>query len=207
MKKALKVDNVVCDPMELDPFSFTFSSDTNKHKVLDASQCSFSSNLLILQQLNPKVPIHRHDFSRCAFWVQIIGLPLAMITENVLGQLGTNMGEVMDVKMEARGGSPCKVGRVRVLLELSTLLKPGMVVNTEDDQLWVDFKYDRLPHVCYSCERIRHYTTSCEIVLYKEPGPGETKSSNLGYWLKAEARMAIPYWRVYHGNDFHVLEE
>lgn len=110
-------------------------------------------------------------------------------------------------KWRQEGADPVKWGRVRVLLELSTLLKPGMVVNTEDDQLWVDFKYDRLPHVCYSCERIRHYTTSCEIVLYKEPGPGEAKSSNLGYWLKAEARVAIPYWRVYHGNDFHVLEE
>ncbi|KAK3419362.1 hypothetical protein EUGRSUZ_H05091, partial [Eucalyptus grandis] len=160
MKREWKTENVVCDQMEPGLFSFTFSSDLEKRKVLEASPWSFSNNLLILQQLNPKLPIHCHEFTHCAFWMQVLGLPLIRITENALLEVASIMGKILEVKIEPKGGSVCKVGRARVLMELSCPLKSGAVVNFEDDQFWVDFKYERLPHYCYSCGRIGHYTTS-----------------------------------------------
>lgn len=67
MQKAWKTEDFVCDQHDQGIFSFTFRSEMVMKRVLDASPWSFSSNLLIIQKMMPKVPIHRHNFTHCAF--------------------------------------------------------------------------------------------------------------------------------------------
>ncbi|XP_030443877.1 uncharacterized protein LOC115666256 [Syzygium oleosum] len=162
MKKAWKTDNVVVDQPQQGLFTFTFRSESDKKRVLEGSPWSFSSNLLILVQLNPKIPIHRRVFTHCAFWVQVHGMPVARITKNSLQEVASKIGKVIEIKMEAKEGGLCKVGKARVLLDLAQPLTSGIMVNFEDDQYWVDFKYERLPHFCYSCGKMGHFTTNCE---------------------------------------------
>lgn len=52
------------------------------------------------------------------------GLPLARITEKVMIEVASKIGKVLEPKIEGKWGSLCKVGRVRVLIDLSCLLKP-----------------------------------------------------------------------------------
>ncbi|KAL3746671.1 hypothetical protein ACJRO7_015600, partial [Eucalyptus globulus] len=85
-------------------------------------------------------------------------------------------------------------------------LKSGVVVNFEDDQLWVDSKYQRLPYFCYSYERIGHYTISYKEGPYKEPKPKENGSGS-GYLLKVEAQEISPFWKLFYGKEFPVPEE
>ncbi|KAK3437339.1 hypothetical protein EUGRSUZ_C02001 [Eucalyptus grandis] len=161
-RKAWKLEDLVCDQVKLGLFIFTFTSKNEKRRVLEASPWSFSSNLLKLQQLNPKIPIYCHDFTHGAFWVQFLGLPLAMINENMLREVVAKLGKVLEVKMDSKVGSLCKVGQVRAFLDLLSPLKAGMLVNFEEEQFWIDFKYERLPRICYLCGRIGHYNMSCE---------------------------------------------
>lgn len=77
----------------------------------------------------------------------------------------------------------------------------------EDDLLWVDCKYERLPIFCYSRGKIDHYTTNCEEFPYKEPRPGENGVGNYGYWLQAEAREVTLFEKPFNGNEAVMHDE
>lgn len=77
----------------------------------------------------------------------------------------------------------------------------------EDDLLWVDCKYERLPIFCYSRGKIDHYTTNCEEFPYKELGPAENGAGKYGYWLQAEAREVSSFEKLFNGNEAMMHDE
>lgn len=46
------------------------------HRAWRTESWRFSNNLVLFQPWQPNTPLHRYDFSKCAFWVQVFGLPL-----------------------------------------------------------------------------------------------------------------------------------
>lgn len=52
---------------------------------------------------------------------------------------------------------PSKVGRARVEFNLDDPLKLGQLLQLDGKAFWLDFRYERLPHFCYSCGRLGHY--------------------------------------------------
>lgn len=71
----------------------------------------------------------------------------------------------MEVKLEAKGNGNYKVGKARINLNLAAPLNTGVIINLGRKKVWVEFKYERLPHYCYSCGRIGHYATMPLLVL------------------------------------------
>lgn len=50
------------------------------------------------------------------------------------------------MKMESKGFGQANVGKARVHLDLSKPLRFRTIVNLENKKIWVDFKFERLPH-------------------------------------------------------------
>ncbi|KAL3729434.1 hypothetical protein ACJRO7_026535 [Eucalyptus globulus] len=156
MKKAWKVEAVVFIQKKSGFFSFVFESEEDKERVLKSAPWSFNSNLLVLKQYEPEIPKHCYDFSKSYFWVHIVGLPPGWLIEEVFAEVAGKVGVVKEIQLEFRGIGPYKTGKVKVELELSAPLKTGALVKIGNRNLWVEFKYECLPHFCYSCGRIDH---------------------------------------------------
>lgn len=118
--------------------------------MLDSGPWSFASNLLVLQQCEPDIPEMCYDFDHCPFWVKLHGLPFGRVTKEVVQEIASKIGEVIEVKLDGKGDSTYKIGKARVNMHLGSPLKTGVLINLGRKKLWIEFKYERLPHYCYS---------------------------------------------------------
>lgn len=75
---------------------------------------------------------------------------------------------------------------MRVLLPLSKPLDSGIWVNRKGKEpLWVNFKYERLPHFCFSCGRLDHETKLCK-------KDSRSLRVSFGAWLRIEVEDITP---------------
>ncbi|KAK3421038.1 hypothetical protein EUGRSUZ_G01744, partial [Eucalyptus grandis] len=160
-----------------------------------------------LKQCDPDTPDICYDFNKCDFWVNLLGLPIGRVTEAIVREIASKLGDVVDVKLAAKGNSNYKVGRARVKLNMEIPLKTGVLVNFDSKRLWVEFKYERLPNYCYSCGKIGHYATNCPEIPYEETGLARNLPGRFGHWLRAEARELSPYGKIFYGKQAIQPEE
>lgn len=53
---------------------------------------------------------------------------------------------------------------VKVNLDISLSLCRGRIVSLENgDKIWVSFKYERLPNICYWCGWLDHSDKDCSL--------------------------------------------
>jgi len=207
MTRVWKVDRVNCSQLGTGHFSFTFQSEEEKQRVLDTGPWCFSNNLLVLKECDPDTPDICYDFSKCAFWVNFYGLPFGRVTNEVIGELASKLGEVIAVKLEPRGNSHYKMGKAKVILNLENPLKTGILVNLAKKKVWVECKYERLPHYCYSCGRMGHYATACKEIPYEKSGLPDDLPGRYGHWLRADVQELSPYGKIFYGKQDPVLDD
>ena len=59
--------------------------------------------------------------------------------------------------------------RVKVVVDLSLPLCHGRLILLENDkQIWVRFKYERPPNLCYWCGRLTHTDKDCKLWIESE---------------------------------------
>jgi len=206
-KRAWKVEEVRCEVIEPGFFVFIFNSEEEQKRILQTSPWSFSSNMLVLQEGDPTIPEHCYEFKHCSFWVHLIGLPRAAMSEDCIRTIAGKMGEVEEVRIDARNNSSRRIGKARVRLNLFNPLKTGTIIHVGDRKWWIDFKYERLPHYCYSCGYIDHYANYCPTFPYEESGLPQDKPGRYGSWLKAEVKTCSPCWTAFYGEIYPTLSE
>lgn len=201
LKRAWRLDHAEIIQKEAGLYLAKFKSQAEKQRILDTGPWQFSGHLINFKPWIANTPLHSYDFSTCAFWVQIIGLPLECSTAEMIRTAVSTVGPVLQVKSEFASGSALKACRARVELDLSTPLKVGRLIKLNNQTLWLDFRYERLPHYCYSCGRLGHYTDSCPFIPFKENMITEADKTPYGPWLKAEVQKCSPYWQCYYGSS------
>ncbi|KAK3437402.1 hypothetical protein EUGRSUZ_C02084, partial [Eucalyptus grandis] len=161
MKKAWRVDYVDISANDSGLYIIKCRSETEKRRILDGCPWLFSGHLVNLRPWQPKTPLHCYDFSKCPFWVHVIGLPLEWNTPQLLSRAVQHMGRVLEIK-------PDSSGRVRIELDLQTPLTSGKLISIAGKALWIDFRYEKLSHFCFSCGKLGHYAASCKEFPYDE---------------------------------------
>ena len=102
-----------------------------------------------MQRYKKEVLVGEVKFDRASFWVQLHGIPPRYMTLEAALKISNVVGEVSQPKefKEVGGGNFL---RLKVKLDLSLPLCCDRLISLENGkQIWLSFKYERLPNLCY----------------------------------------------------------
>lgn len=117
----------------------------------------------MLQRYNSNTPVCDLVFKTTLFWVQVHDIPVHFMTRAVAKEICDTIGEVQKSTREVdkEGGHFIKV---RVLIDISLPLCRGRLITVDSEgRIWVSFKYERLPNVCFWCGRLNHSDKKYEL--------------------------------------------
>uniref|UniRef100_A0A7N2L0X4 DUF4283 domain-containing protein n=1 Tax=Quercus lobata TaxID=97700 RepID=A0A7N2L0X4_QUELO len=142
---------------------FTFKDKNEMLRVLVGEPWSFDKHMVVLQEYDGTKEVRDMFFDQATFWVQVHDLLLRFRNRRVAGQLCEAMGTVNrgedDSAMEGD-----RFVRVRVTLNISKPLCKGRVITLDDGKdLWIPFKYEWLPNLCYWCGCLTYDDRGCDI--------------------------------------------
>ena len=90
-------------------------------------------------------------FTKTSFWVQVHNIPIQYMNMVVAEKICEILGEVIQSPKDATA----QVGNfiwVRVSMDITIPLTRGRLVSLKKGkQVWVQFKYEHLPNICYWC--------------------------------------------------------
>ena len=84
------------------------------------------------------------------------------MSQEVGEEIGSKLGRFIEVNRRSWQSDQAKIIRVRVELEIDKPLRRGAyIASSEDERLWLTFKYERLPTVCFICGKLGHDNKHC----------------------------------------------
>ncbi|KAL0006361.1 hypothetical protein SO802_013922 [Lithocarpus litseifolius] len=130
------------------------------------------------------LPIRDLSFTWTAMWVQIHDIPFRYLNRRVAEEICEVVGVVDRTTStdEMEGGN---FMRVRVSVDISLPLCRGRVLSLDEgSEVWVSFKYERLPNICYWCGCLTHSDRDCEVWINSD-GSLKAGDQEYGPWLRA----------------------
>lgn len=134
----------------------TFDNKEEMDKILETEQWSFDKHLVVLQQYDKDIDLNDMKFNMANFWVQVHDIPVRFKTQRVAEKICEVIGTVSRTtdNTETEGDNFI---RVHVMVDISKPLCHGRVITLENGkELWVSFKYECLPNLCYWCGCLTH---------------------------------------------------
>jgi len=162
-----------------------FSSEADKKRVLEGCPWLFDRNILVLREVEESTPPTQMDFSLSPCWVQVRDIPLICMNKEVGNKIGETIGMVEEVDVSGNGPGRGSSLRIKIQIDITKPLERGRALWLNGKLVWVNFRYEKLPHFCFNCGRIVHIREQCsESREAKQEGEEEPK--RWGTWLRAE---------------------
>lgn len=162
---------------------FTFDDKNEMEKILAVEPWSFDKRLMVLQRYGKETDVGEMEFSKVTFWVKVHDLPIRFRTRRIAEKLCEVIGTVTVVTDEAETKGE-NFMRVRVTLDISQPLCRGRVIMLDSGkEMWVSFKYERLPSLCYWCGCVTHDDRDCDLWIASE-GSLSIESQQFDPWIK-----------------------
>ncbi|CAA7047374.1 unnamed protein product [Microthlaspi erraticum] len=135
--------------------------------VLRRGPWAFADRMVVLQRWTPYMMAGLLDF--IPFWVQIRGIPLQFMNQDVIAHIGRAMGLLMDVDYNAEAIARVQYARVRLNLDVTQPLRFQKNFQfTHGYNTLLRFRYERLRGFCEVCGMLTHDSGAC---LIQNGGP------------------------------------
>ncbi|KAL8515619.1 hypothetical protein ACS0TY_014348 [Phlomoides rotata] len=104
-------------------------------------------------------------FYKALSWLQIYDLPLTARSENIVKLIASKCGEVVEIDLELLKRLARSI-RVKVKVEVWKPMNQGLNLELKNSlrNIWVSFKYERLPSFCYFYGMLGHMKRKCDLV-------------------------------------------
>jgi hypothetical protein len=166
-------------------FVFQFKNAYERDRVMSGTPWLFDNHLLALNEFDGSCPASKIQFHHCCFWVHFHGVPLYYMTKLTGERVGGTLGGVLDVDVPEDGLGWGPSLRVRLRLDFTKPIPRGKMVTFGSlGQMWISFKFERLPWLCFHCGIIGHLERDCVSSLHAGRRVG-VDSKQYGAWLRA----------------------
>ena len=139
---------------------FIFDNKREVETILENKPWSFDKHLMVLQSYDKDTPVEELKFNYTSFWVQVHDIPVRFMNQKVAAGICSQVGTVIKKpEAEGEGGS---FMRIRVRVDITIPLSQGRRVSLgQGKEIWVSFKYECLPNICYWCGCLNHDDRDC----------------------------------------------
>ena len=160
---------------------FIFDNMEDVDRILEGEPWTFDKHLVVMNRYENESSLQDIKFEKTKLWVQLHGLPIKYITIEAAKKIGSVLGEVY-VPMNPKFFDGGHFVRIQVSIDSSLPLCRGRLVSIDEGgkQVWVAFKYERLPNICYWCGRLTHDDRDCDCGLIVRV-PSNQNNVSLGH--------------------------
>ncbi|KAF4348766.1 hypothetical protein F8388_021949 [Cannabis sativa] len=127
-------------------------------------------------------------FELARFWVEFHGLPTCCLSENNVPLLAKKVGQL--VKSDGKSKEEtvrCGFLRCWVDVWLSHPIPVGFFLKSGSiPEVWVQFKYEKLPYLCFNCGMLAHINKDCSAPTAWVTPPKGAAVRMYGPWIKVE---------------------
>lgn len=167
-------------------YSFVFYHVLDLQKVIEGGPWTFEQNLLLHHKLEANEDAHSVQLNKMEIWVQIYDLPVGMMSDKLLENVGNYVGTFVKADSQNIHGGWKVFYRIRVIMDVDKPIKRRMKLKREGGVWsWINFKYERLSTFCFVCGLLGHSDRDCGIVY---ANPDKTIERSYGTWLRAPTR-------------------
>lgn len=124
---------------------------------------------MVLKEWLPAQSLQEFDLKHTAFWIQIHGLPLEIITQKSAIKIGKSLGNLLDVDENFIPEESTKQFlRIRMEIDVTQPLIDGVIYpRLKDLPAKISFKYECLSEFYYICGSIGHIQQICPLYFGK----------------------------------------
>lgn len=174
--------------LETNTFLFSFQHEVDLFKVFHKRPWSIRGGHLILKKWSPELAWKEVVFSVSTFWVQVHGLPSLWLSKANLWKIGSMIGVIKVNFTRDGGGAWKKFIRIRVDKPIDSPFLPGFFLpRTNNDDLWVCLRYEKLSEICFHCGVIGHLEKFCKSGLFQLRNHAGIMFNTAGPWLRVES--------------------
>ena len=165
-------------------FVFQFKDEFERKRVVNGSPWLFDKYLLALNEFDGSCPTTQIQFACSIFWVQLHGVPLFYMTKQTGERIGKQLSSVEEVDVPENGvrwGSSLRVG---LSIDVTKPIPRGRLVTFQSiGQMWISFKYERFPWLCFHCSILGHLEKGC-VTKLRCGGKNIGETKQYGPWLR-----------------------
>jgi hypothetical protein len=155
----------------------------------------------VVKPWDRETDVHTIDFDHVPIWIQLWGLPPHCKTKQMGESIGALIGQVEASEFYEYPGKKVII-KIKVAINIRNPILYGIHVgNPIDGTCWVDYRYEKLPQVCFNCGLIGHMDKLCR----NQPFNLDTLAP-IGPWIRSTQygkRKMEEKDRKYYNNPSH----
>ncbi|MCH89276.1 zinc CCHC-type-like protein, partial [Trifolium medium] len=139
-----------------------FMNDPADHdRILQGNPWIFRNSWLVVKPWDRESDLQNIDFDHVPIWIQLWGLPPHCKTKKMGESIGALMGTVEASEFYEYPGKKVII-KIKVAIDIHNPITSGIHVgNPTDGTCWIDYRYEKLPQVCFKCGMIGHADKLC----------------------------------------------